>query len=189
VHLKACRNIIQLVGIGRLCNHVDWHLTGSRSPKPSSTPWCATVLLAVLRVPGPLHYTSCPRRTTVGVPAVTIERSTPEPFLTAIPLLSPVIWLPFLLQDRHGEGLQPDSHPPQQYPEDAIITPPFAYLSFPSCPLACTTPPRRFSASWTMFCWDDFCFAYLDDILVSSRSLEHQHIYGFSSTVFRRTRS
>jgi hypothetical protein len=36
----------------------------------------------------------------------------------------------------------------------------------------------------------DFCFAYLDDILVFSRSLEdHENITGLSSAVFKHTGS
>jgi hypothetical protein len=46
-----------------------------------------------------------------------------------------------------------------------------------SCPSACATQPRRLNASWTTFCEGlDFCFAYLDDILFFSQSLEeHEH--------------
>jgi hypothetical protein len=52
-----------------LADHVDWHRTGSLSPKPSSTPCCGTAQLSTLTAPGPLFYILCPRRTTVGVPA------------------------------------------------------------------------------------------------------------------------
>jgi hypothetical protein len=55
-------------------DHVDWHRTGSLSPKPSSTPCCGTAQLASPRVPGPLLYLLCPRKTTVGVPVETTER-------------------------------------------------------------------------------------------------------------------
>jgi hypothetical protein len=40
--------------------------------------------LTAPRVLNPPHFTSCPRRTTVGIPAETIEHWTPVPFQTAI---------------------------------------------------------------------------------------------------------
>jgi hypothetical protein len=140
-----------------LTDQVDWHLTGSQSPKPSSRPWYAMVLFAVLRVLCPPHYTSCPRRATVGVPAATIEHSTPEPFPTATRppytrLHSPAIWLPFFLQDRPGEGLQPNSRSPQRHEEDRhhhSFWP--IRVSLHVIRLA-QRHPRRFSASWTTFC-------------------------------------
>jgi hypothetical protein len=50
-----------------------------------------------------------------------------------------------------------------------------AYLSSLSCPSACAMPPRRSRASWTTFCWRlDFCFAYLNDIVFSRSSEEHE---------------
>jgi hypothetical protein len=53
-------------------------------PKRNSTPSFWMVQLSAPRVLGPLLYIWCPRRSTVGVPAETIERWTPIPFQTAI---------------------------------------------------------------------------------------------------------
>jgi hypothetical protein len=51
----------------------DWHRTGSQSPKPSSKPCCGMAQPNGPRAPGIRPYTSCPRRTTGGVPVATTE--------------------------------------------------------------------------------------------------------------------
>jgi hypothetical protein len=53
--------------------HGDWHRTGSLSPMPSWMPCCGMAQLAAQRVPALPFYTSCPRRTMVGVHAATTE--------------------------------------------------------------------------------------------------------------------
>jgi hypothetical protein len=54
-------------------DHGDWHQAGSLSPKQSLVPCCEMAQLASQRVPGILLYSSCPRRTTVGVLVATTE--------------------------------------------------------------------------------------------------------------------
>jgi hypothetical protein len=62
---------------------VDRHRTDSLLPTSSSTPRCETAQLAAPRISGLLPYTSYPKTTIVGVPAATIEHSTPVPSPTA----------------------------------------------------------------------------------------------------------
>jgi hypothetical protein len=50
-------------------DHVDWHQTGSLSPKPSLMPCCAMALLAAPRVLGLPYYTLC-LRTMGRIPAM-----------------------------------------------------------------------------------------------------------------------
>jgi hypothetical protein len=66
--------------------------------------------------------------------------------------------------------------------------------SFPSCSSAYETPHKHFNDSWTtLFGELEFCFAYLDDILVFSWSLEEheQHLrtfFNLAKCVFKGTK-
>jgi hypothetical protein len=88
-------------------------------------------------------------------------------------LLPPAVWLLFLIQDRPGEGLQPDSRSPSDIQNTTITTRfglfDFPFMSFGLCNAAQTTFQRFMDNDLRGL---DFCFDYLDDILVFSRLLE-----------------
>jgi hypothetical protein len=82
--LSEFPDLIRPTGIQRDVRHNTVHHIRT-TPGPPIT--CRPRRLApdgLPRVLGPRHYTSCPRRTTVGVPAAIIEHSAPVPYLTAI---------------------------------------------------------------------------------------------------------
>jgi hypothetical protein len=141
--------------------------------------------LAAPRVLGPQRYTSCPRRTTVGVPAATTGLQGTQ--RSAHPDRYPVRHIHdyshqlFACSFFSKIDLVRAYNQIPVYPDDiqkTDMTIPFGVFEFHFMSFGLRNAAQMFQR----FMDDvlralDFCFAYLDDILVFSRSLEKYERY------------
>jgi hypothetical protein len=124
------------------------------------------VLPALRRVLGPLHYTSYLKRIRVGDLVVIIEPSLIVPYPTAI--LSDIYMT--ILNYSLGVVSSPRSIWSSR---KTAITTPFGLFEFPYMSFGLWNAAQTFQRFMDEVLRGlDFCFAYLDDILVYSHSLE-----------------
>jgi hypothetical protein len=148
IFLRKLHSKSQTLVVVQYVDHVALPLTGSKSSQPSSTPWCATVLLVLPRALGPQPCTSCPKRTTLGHHLAFFSRKLhyyhPQ---WKTPLQHPITWTPELHKASLSHYWHTPTHPRHLHSSRTPPLPPWVpFCSNESMVLnhrTSSTPPAR----------------------------------------------